>query len=56
MTHCKNCGTPEDQFDDRVDDEWPDGKPQAEVNDELRDEGKLPYCSIGCMREKLGIY
>lgn len=55
--YCKNCGIPEEQFsEDELDRRWADGESQREVNERLRNRGRLLYCSIGCMVEKLGLY
>lgn len=54
---CKNCGIHEEQFDDdQLDDEWSDGRTQREVNENLKENGKRPYCSRSCMMQKLGLY
>lgn len=57
MTRCRNCGIPEDQFDDdKLDAEWPDGQTHRDFIEELSRDMQRPFCSIGCTVEKLGLW
>lgn len=50
QSYCKNCGLPQNQWDREPEPEI------QEINKTRLKEDRLPFCSYGCMTEKLGLY